>query len=78
MEPEQRISREEALRMWTLNAAYLSFDEKAKGSIEPGKLADFVVISKDFLSCPVDEIKDIEALQTVVDGKVVYKNPSGW
>jgi predicted amidohydrolase YtcJ len=72
LEPEQRISREEAMRMWTLNAAYLSFDEKIKGSIEPGKLADFAVISKDFFSCPVDEIKDIEALRTVVDGKVVY------
>ena len=44
--------------MWTLNAAYLSFDEKIKGSIEPVKLADFVVVSKDFLSSPVDEIKD--------------------
>lgn len=78
MEPEQRISREEALRMWTLNAAYLSFEEKTKGSIEPGKLADFVVISKDFLSCAVDEIKGIEALETVVGGRSVYKNPSAW
>ena len=78
MEPEQRITREEALRMWTLNAAYLSFEEKTKGSIEPGKLADFVVISKDFLSCPVDEIKDIDPLETVVDGKIVYRAPSRW
>jgi predicted amidohydrolase YtcJ len=78
IEPEQRISRLEALRMWTLNAAYLSFDEKIKGSIEPGKLADFAIISKDFLSCPVNEIKDIEAVQTVVNGKTVYRNPSGW
>jgi predicted amidohydrolase YtcJ len=72
--PEQRISREEALRMWTLNGAYLSFEEKTKGSIEPGKLADLIVVSKDFLSCPVDEIKNIEALLTVVNGKVVYRN----
>lgn len=72
MEPEQCISREEALRMWTLNAAYLSFEEKTKGSIEPGKLADFVIISKDYLSCPVDEIKEIKVLCTVVDGRVVY------
>jgi len=78
MEPEQKISREEALRMWTLNAAYLSFEENTKGSIEPGKLADFVVISKDFLSCAVDEIKEIEALRTVVDGKVVYNSSYGW
>ncbi|MBI3281041.1 MAG: amidohydrolase [Acidobacteria bacterium] len=71
--PEQRITREEALKMWTLNGAYLTFEENLKGSIEPGKLADFVVISKDFLSCPEDEIRDIEALLTVVDGKVVYE-----
>ncbi|MGH9839225.1 MAG: amidohydrolase [Blastocatellia bacterium] len=73
LNPEQRIDRREALRMWTLNAAYLSFEEKIKGSIEPGKLADLIVISKDFLACPVDEIKDIEALLTVVDGKVVFR-----
>ena len=72
--PEQRITRLEALRMWTLNSAYLSFEEKSKGSIEPGKLADLIVITKDFLSCPVDEIKNIETLLTVVDGKVVYRN----
>jgi predicted amidohydrolase YtcJ len=71
--PEQRISREEALRMWTSHGAYLSFEEKEKGSIEPGKLADLVVITRDFLSCPVDEIKDIEAVLTVVDGKEVFR-----
>jgi predicted amidohydrolase YtcJ len=74
--PEQAVTRLEALRMWTLNGAYLSFEERSKGSIEPGKLADMVVISKDFLACPVDEIKDIEALLTVVDGKVVFGNPA--
>ncbi len=73
LNPEQRITRAEALRMWTLNGAYLSFDEKIKGSIEPGKLADMVVISKDYLSCSVDEIKNIEPLLTIVDGKVVYR-----
>jgi predicted amidohydrolase YtcJ len=67
------ITREQALRMWTLNGAWLSFEEKSKGSIEPGKLADMVVISKDFLRCPVDEIKDIEALTTIVGGRVVYQ-----
>lgn len=73
LEPEQRINRMEALRMWTLNGAYLSFDEKVKGSIEPGKLADFVIIAKDFAACPEDEIKDIEPLETVVGGKTVYR-----
>ncbi|MGH9836473.1 MAG: amidohydrolase [Blastocatellia bacterium] len=71
--PEQRITRIEALRMWTLNGAYLSFEEKSKGSIEPGKLADMIVVSKDFLSCPADEIKEIEPLLTLVGGKEVYR-----
>jgi predicted amidohydrolase YtcJ len=74
--PEQRITREQALRMWTLNGAYLSFEENIKGSIEPGKLADFIVVSKDFLSCPVDEIRNIETLLTVVGGKTVYRSES--
>jgi len=69
---EQRITREEALRMWTLAGAWLTFEENLKGSIEPGKLADFVVITKDYLTVPEDEIKDIETLLTVVDGRVVY------
>jgi predicted amidohydrolase YtcJ len=60
--------------MWTLAGAWLTFEEKLKGSIEPGKLADFVVITKDYLTVPEDEIKDIEALLTVVDGRVVYGN----
>ena len=72
--PEQTVTREQALRMWTLNGAWMSFEEKTKGSIEPGKLADMVVISKDYLRCPVDEIKDIDALLTVVGGQVVYRN----
>ena len=74
MHAEQAISREEALRMWTLNGAYLSFEEGIKGSIEPGKLADLAVISKDYLTCPVEEIKDIEALETMVDGRIVYQS----
>lgn len=72
LNPEQRISRTEALKMWTSNGAYLMFAEKKTGSIEPGKLADLAVISKDYLKCPEDEIKDIEALRTVVGGKIVY------
>jgi predicted amidohydrolase YtcJ len=72
LSPEQRITREEALRMWTVNGAWLTFEEKEKGTIEPGKFADFAVISKDYLTCPEDEIKDIEAQLTVVDGRVVY------
>jgi predicted amidohydrolase YtcJ len=71
--PELRITREEALRMWTINGAYNGFEETIKGSIEPDKLADMVVISQDYLKCSVDEIRNIEALRTVVDGKTVYE-----
>ena len=76
LNPEQRISRFEALKMWTLNNAYMEFSEKETGSIKPGKLADMVVIDKNFATCPVDEIKDIEALQTIVGGRVVYRRKS--
>ncbi len=76
LNPEQKISREQALRMWTLNAAYLSFDEKRKGSIEPGKLADLVVLSKDLLTCAEEDIRSIEAEATMLGGKFVYtRNP---
>ena len=75
LNPEQRITREQALKMWSINGAYLSFEENIKGSIEPGKLADLVVISKDLLTCPEPEIKQIEALLTVVGGKVTYRKP---
>ena len=71
--PEQAVTREEALRMWTWNGAYLSFEERAKGSVEPGKLADLTVISKDYMTCPVDEIRDIEAMLTMVGGRVVFE-----
>lgn len=68
----EAVSREEALKIYTINNAYASFEESLKGSIEPGKLADIVVLSDDYLECPVDDIKDIEALITIVDGKIVY------
>lgn len=70
--PEQRISREDALRMMTINAAYLSFDEKRKGSIEVGKLADLAVLSEDFMKCDVERIRDIRVRTTIVGGKVVH------
>jgi predicted amidohydrolase YtcJ len=70
--PSEAISREEALRMYTINNAYASFEESIKGSIETGKLADVVLLSDDFLDCPVDKIKDIKADLTIVGGKIVY------
>jgi len=71
--PEQRISREDALRMMTIDAAYLSFDEKRKGSIELGKLADLALLTDDFMKTDADHIKDIRVAATVVGGKVVYE-----
>lgn len=70
--PEQRISREEALRLWTWNAAYLSFEEDVKGSLEPGKYADFAVLDRDILKCPVDELRETRVLETVLGGRTVY------
>jgi predicted amidohydrolase YtcJ len=68
----ESITREEALKIYTINNAYASFEESIKGSIEPGKLADLAIISDDILSCPIDKIKDIESLITILGGKVVY------
>ncbi len=73
LEPEQCITRVEALRMHTTWAAYLQFAEQERGSIEVGKLADLVVIDPDFLTCPVDEIKDIDPRMTLIEGKIVYQ-----
>ena len=69
---KQRVSREQALRMTTIDAAYLSFDENKKGSIEVGKLGDLVVLSDDLLTCDAERVKDIQPVLTVVGGKVVH------
>lgn len=71
--PEESVSREEALRLLTINNARLMFEEKEKGSIEPGKLADLVVVSDDILTCPPERLRVTEALLTMVGGKVVYQ-----
>ncbi len=71
--PQQKISREEALRMVTIDAAWLSFDEKRKGSIETGKLGDLAILSADPLTCAEAKIREIRADVTVVGGKVVFE-----
>ena len=71
---EQRIRRDEALRMWTWNAAYLSFDEDVKGSLEPGKYADFVVVDRDILQCTPDELRETKVLETVLGGTTVFRD----
>lgn len=73
LHPEQRISREEAIRLYTINNAWLTFEEKEKGSLEPGKLADLVVLQQDILTCPVDDVKDIQVQQTYLGGRLVYE-----
>ncbi len=71
--PSQRMSREEALRSYTLNAAYAAFEEDIKGSLSPGKVADITVLSKDIMSVAEDEIPATEVLYTMVGGQVVYR-----
>lgn len=72
LHPEQTISREQAIRLYTMNNAYLTFEEKEKGSLEKGKLADFIVLKTDILKCPLDDVKDIEVEKTYLGGKLVY------
>ncbi len=68
----QRLSREQALQSYTLNNAYAAFEEDIKGSLTPGKLADIVVLSKDIMTIPEDEIPTAEVISTIVGGKVLY------
>jgi predicted amidohydrolase YtcJ len=72
--PEQAVSRDEALRMFTLWAARAAFEEKMKGSIEVGKLADLTVLSADIMKIPAPEILKTRCLMTVIGGEVVYQN----
>jgi len=69
---EERITVNEALRMYTINAAFASFEEKVKGSIEVGKLADLTVLSHNPETIAPEEIKNIEVEMTIVDGKIAY------
>jgi predicted amidohydrolase YtcJ len=71
--PDEILTREQAIRLYTINNAYLHHEEKEKGSLEVGKLGDLIIVDRDILKCPVDEIKDVKVLATVVGGKVVYE-----
>jgi predicted amidohydrolase YtcJ len=72
LDPSQKISRAEALRVSTYNYAYTTFEEKLKGSIESGKLADFLILSDDVLTVPEEKILSIRPLATYVGGRQVY------
>ncbi len=72
---DETPTREEALRLYTLSSAWFSFDEKKRGSLEVGKLADFAILNRDFFKIAVDKIGGTESLLTVVGGKVVYAAP---
>ena len=72
-QPEQRLTRDQALQSYTINNAFAAFEEDLKGSITPGKLADITVLSKDIMTVPEDEILDTEIVYTILGGEVVYK-----
>jgi predicted amidohydrolase YtcJ len=74
--PEERITVEQALTLYTRNGAYVGFEEREKGSLESGKLADFIVIDRDVLRVPAEELKAVQVLQTYVGGKLVYDKPA--
>src|SRR5262249_40144441 len=73
LRPDERLSREQALRLYTINNAYLHHEEKDKGTLEVGKLGDVILIDRDILTCPVDDVADTRVLATVVGGRVVYE-----
>jgi predicted amidohydrolase YtcJ len=72
LHPEEALTREQAIRFYTINNAWLLFKEDRLGSLEPGKLADFVVLDTDVLTCPADRIARTQVLRTYVDGKLVF------
>jgi predicted amidohydrolase YtcJ len=75
--PSQRMSREEALKSYTVSNAYAAFEEGSKGALEPGKLADIVVLSRDIMTIPEDDILSTDVVYTIVGGKVRYEKTAG-
>jgi predicted amidohydrolase YtcJ len=70
---EEVVTRQDALRMMTSAAARFSFDEKNRGSIEPGKAADFVVLDTDIMTCPAERLPSIRPELTIVGGRVAFE-----
>jgi hypothetical protein len=75
LHPEEALSREQAIRFYTRNNAFIVFREKEVGSLELGKLADMVVLDRDILTCPEDEIREIRPVETFLSGKSAYRRP---
>jgi predicted amidohydrolase YtcJ len=75
LNPAEKLTREQALRFYTINNAYLGFAEKEKGSLEVGKLADVILVDRDVLTCPIDDVKGTKVLWTMVGGKLVWQAP---
>jgi predicted amidohydrolase YtcJ len=71
--PDERLTREQAIHLYTINNAYLNHEEKEKGSLEVGKLADLIIIDRDILGCPLGDLPQTEVITTIVGGKVVYE-----
>ena len=73
---EEAVPRDLAIRLYTANTAYLSWEEGIKGTLEPGKLADMIVLDRDVLTVPAEQLLDTKVDMTFVGGKLVYQRPS--
>jgi len=73
LHPEEALTREQAIRFYTVNCARALFQDEYVGSLEEGKLADFIVVNTDLLTCPVDAIRDAQVLRTYLDGRLVFE-----
>ena len=73
LHPEEALTREQAVRFYTINNARLLFREHQVGSLEPGKLADLIVVDRDVLTCPVDDVRETKVLRTYLGGRLVYE-----
>ncbi len=73
LQKNERLNREQAIRFYTINNAFLNFEEKMKGSIEPGKFADLIIIDRNILKCPVDDVRQTKVLLTMIGGKIVWQ-----
>ena len=75
LNPSEKLSREQALRFYTLNNAHLHFEENKKGSLEPGKLADLIIADRNPLTCPINDLRETKVLLTMVGGRIVWQSP---